>query len=65
MIPDIIIVTCLLMLFFVLLHTWEQNAVLKSLGKKLAYSEALYRNVFDQSPIGIAIVNDKDSASQS
>ena len=65
MIPDIIIVTCLLMLFFVLLHTWEQNAVLRVLGKKLAYSEALYRNVFDQSPIGIAIVNDKDSASQS
>ena len=54
MIPDIIIVTCLLMLFFVLLHTWEQNAVLRVLGKKLAYSEALYRNVFDQSPIGIA-----------
>ena len=65
MIPDIIIVTCLLVIFFVLLYTWEQNAVLKSLGKKLAYSEALYRNVFDQSPIGIAIVNDKDSASQS
>ena len=65
MIPDIIIVTCLLVIFFVLLYTWEQNAVLRVLGKKLAYSEALYRNVFDQSPIGIAIVNDKDSASQS
>ena len=65
MIPDIIIVTCLLMLFFVLLHTWEQNAVLRVLGKKLAKNEALYRSVFNQAPIGIAIVNDKDSASQS
>ncbi len=65
MIPDVIIALCVLMIFFVLLYTREQNAVLKSLGKKLAYSEALYRNVFDQSPIGIAIVNGKNSASQS
>ena len=65
MIPDIIIVTCLLMLFFVLLHTWEQNAVLRVLGKKLAKNEALYRSVFNQAPIGIAIMNDKKFASQS
>ncbi|MHC1715481.1 MAG: EAL domain-containing protein [Acidaminococcaceae bacterium] len=60
MIPDLIIVLCILMIFFVLLYTWEQNAILKSLGKKLAYSEALYRSVFNQAPIGIAIVNDKN-----
>jgi len=60
MIPDIIIVTCLLVIFFVLLYTWNQNSILKSLGKKLAYSEALYRSVFNQAPVGIAIVNDKN-----
>lgn len=65
MIPDVIIVLCVLLLFFALLYTWKQNFTLKSLGKKLAYSEALYRSVFDQSPIGIAIVNDKNKSSQS
>ena len=65
MIPDAIIVTCLLLLFFVLLHTWEQNGVLRVLGKKLAYNEALYRSVFNQAPVGIAIMNDKNFASQS
>ena len=65
MVPDVIIVTCLLMLFFVLLHTWEQNGVLRALGKKLAYNEALYRSVFNQAPVGIAIMNDKNFASQS
>lgn len=59
MVPDVIIVICLLMLFFVLLYTWNQNSVLKILGRKLAYGEALYRSVFNQAPIGIAIVNDK------
>ena len=47
MIPDVTIVLCVLIIFFVLLYTWGQNVVLKSLGEKLAYSEALYRNVFD------------------
>jgi len=64
MIPDVTIVLCVLIIFFVLLYTWGQNAVLKSLGEKLAYSEALYRNVFDQSPIGIAIVDDKKPTSK-
>lgn len=65
MIPDVVIVLCFLMIFFGLLYTWEQNAALKGLGKKLAYSEALYRSVFRQAPIGIAIVNDKNFVHQS
>lgn len=65
MIPDVIIVICVLMLFFVLLYTWNQNSVLKILGRKLAYGEALYRSVFKQAPIGIAIVNDKKFVEQS
>lgn len=65
MIPDLVIVTSLLILFFVLLRFWSQNFTLKELSKKLALNEALYRSVFDQAPIGIAIVNDKSFASLS
>lgn len=65
MVTDVIIVICVLMLFFVLLYTWNQNSVLKILSRKLAYGEALYRSVFNQAPIGIAIVNDKKFVQQS
>ena len=65
MIPDLLIVISLLILFFVLLRFWSQNSTLKELSKKLALNEALYRSVFEQSPIGIAIVNDKSFATRS
>ena len=65
MIPDLVIVISLLMLFFVLLRFWSQNSTLKEVSKKLALNEALYRSVFDQAPIGIAIVNDKSFATRS
>lgn len=60
MIPDVIIVLCAFLLFFAFLHTWKNNSILRDISKKLAYSEALYRSVFNQAPIGIAIVNDKN-----
>ncbi len=63
MIPDLIIVITLLMLFFVLLRFLGQNSILKDLSKQLAIDEALYRSVFNQAPIGIAIVNDKSFVS--
>lgn len=65
MIPDVVIVLSLLVLFFVLLRLWSQNSRLKEMSKKLALNEALYRSVFEQSPIGIAIVNDKSFARRS
>ncbi|NCD09012.1 MAG: phosphodiesterase [Negativicutes bacterium] len=65
MIPDLIIVLCALLLFFALLYTWKQNLTLKEISKKLSYSEALYRSVFNQAPIGIAILNDKNFALRS
>lgn len=65
MIPDLVIVISLLVLFFVLLRFWSQNSTLKEVSKKLALNEALYRSVFDQAPIGIAIVNDKSFATRS
>lgn len=65
MIPDVIIVLTLLLLFTVLFRFWVQNSSLNSLSKKLAFDEALYRNIFDQAPTGIAIVNDKSFVSES
>lgn len=58
MIPDIIIVTSLLILFLVLLRMWNQHSLLKDLNKKMAFNEALYRSVFEQAPIGIAIADE-------
>ncbi len=55
MVPDIIIIISLFILFIVLLSFWDQNLTLKKLSKKLAFSEAIYRSVFEQAPIGIAI----------
>lgn len=65
MIPDAIIVSCLMMLFFALLRSRAQQLKLKALSEKLAFDENLYHSVFDQAPIGIAIVNDKSFVIQS
>ncbi|HZW49300.1 MAG TPA: PAS domain S-box protein, partial [Bacillota bacterium] len=65
MIPDAIIVFCLMMLFFALLRSRAQQLKLKALSEKLAFDENLYHSVFDQAPIGIAIVNDKSFVIQS
>lgn len=59
MIPDIIIILCMLLLFIALLWTWLQHAALKNLSEKLVYNEALFRSAFDQAPIGVAIMKDK------
>ncbi len=65
MIPDVVIVISILLLFLVLLRLWRQNSILKELSEKLALNEALYRSVFNQAPIGIAIINDKSFVSRS
>jgi len=65
MIPDGIIVISILLLFFALLRTWSQHSALKYLSEKLVLDEALYHSIFDQAPIGIAIVNNKSFVSQS
>lgn len=65
MIPDIIIVISLLVLFLVLLRMWDQHSLLKDLNKKMAFNEALYRSVFEQAPIGIAIADENRYVSQS
>ncbi|MDD4744626.1 MAG: EAL domain-containing protein [Eubacteriales bacterium] len=58
LVPDAVIAICVLFLFFTFLRNLLQHAALKRLTGKLAAQEALYRSVFDLSPIGIAIVRD-------
>ena len=60
MIPDITVVIVVLLLYFAFLYILLQHYRLTGLYKKMAFEEALYRSVFDQAPIGIAIVNDKN-----
>lgn len=57
MIPDIIIIICILMLSFALLFGWIQYSKNIFLTKKLSASEAFYRSIFDKAPVGIAIIN--------
>jgi diguanylate cyclase (GGDEF)-like protein/PAS domain S-box-containing protein len=65
MIPDGIVVVSVLILTFALLRIWMLHSALKDQSKKLAYDEALYRHVFSNAPIGIAIVEDKQFVTQS
>lgn len=65
MIPDIIIIIFVLILSFALLYAWYQSIKIKTLRKQLAYDEMRYHMVFEQAPIGIAIVNDKKFVYQS
>ena len=65
MIPDFVIVFFILILFLAVLHIWFQNSSIRKLAKKTALDEALYRSVFDNAPLGIAIVNNKSFTSQS
>lgn len=56
MIPDIIIVIGLLILMILFIRTWNQRLRLQELSKRLGYDEAIFRGIFDQAPIGIAIM---------
>lgn len=55
MIPDVIVMISLLVLFCALLWVWTQHALLKEKSRKLAFNEQLYRNLFEQAPIGITL----------
>lgn len=58
-IPDLIITLCILLLSLALLRIWFLHMKLRERNKKLAFNEALFFRVFDQAPIGIAIIGDK------
>lgn len=65
MVPDLIIVFATWILFSALLYIAFQNHNIRKLAHKTALDEALYHNVFDQTPVGIAVVEDKSFLSQS
>jgi len=65
MIPDIIMAVCVLILSFALLYAWIQHTANKALCRNLAFDEALYRGVFDQAPLGVAIMNNDNFVSHS
>ncbi|NLB81944.1 MAG: PAS domain S-box protein, partial [Clostridiaceae bacterium] len=65
MIPGITVVVVVLLLYFSLQYILVQHYRLNSLNRELAFNEALYRSVFDQAPIGIAIVNDMEFTDRS
>ncbi len=58
LVPDLVVVISVLILSFAVLQGWKQHGQLKALSKKLAYDEALFHSIFDQAPIGIAIMTD-------
>ena len=64
MIPDLGIVIGIFILYMAVLRLWTQRLNLEIISGKLEVSETLYHSVFDQAPIGIAIMNDKSFASQ-
>lgn len=59
MIPEYAAVIIFLLLYFTLIFSWMQHYKLKSLNKRLSIDEVFYRTVFEQAPIGIAIMRGK------
>ncbi|NLT40315.1 MAG: PAS domain S-box protein [Clostridiales bacterium] len=65
MLPEVIIVICILIIIAAFIRIWMQHLELKNITRKLAIDEALYRSVFSQAPIGIALVDGKSFISHS
>lgn len=61
------IAIALLIIFFIiaLSRAGYHYFRLKALSNRTSFDEALYHSVFDQAPVGIAVVNDKKFVSQS
>ncbi|MHC1787811.1 MAG: EAL domain-containing protein [Christensenellales bacterium] len=64
-IPDLIVVACVIILCLAFVNIRIRNTDLKRLNERVTYDEALYRSIFSQAPIGIAIVSDDQFVSQS
>ena len=65
LIADIIVVIVFLIFTIVLIRSKAQQDILRQLSEKITKDEALYRGIFEQAPIGIAIVKDKTFVSRS
>lgn len=64
MAADIAIVVCLLCLALLLLRLRLKHTQLQEKAKEVSYQEALYRNIFEQAPIGIALVDHQKGSIQ-
>lgn len=65
MIPTAIIITSLIFLILVLIYNVDRRAVQKRLSEELALNESLYRSIFEEAQMGIAIVNNDDVSHRS
>jgi len=65
LIPDIVIIISLLSVCIALFISWNEHQKVKERAQRLSIDEALFHSVFDQAPIGISIVRDKNFFYQS
>lgn len=59
LLPDIVIIISLYIVAVAMFLTWKAQQIVEAKAKRLAIDEALFHSVFDQAPIGIAIIKDK------
>ncbi len=57
--PDVLIIVSLYAVCVAMFLTWKAQQEIAAKAKRLAIDEALFHSVFDQAPVGIAIVKDK------
>lgn len=60
MVPDIIISVCVFILSLAWLGARIRQATLVDLSRRLALNEALYRTIFENAPVGIAMAKDRN-----
>ncbi|HWR31240.1 MAG TPA: PAS domain S-box protein, partial [Negativicutes bacterium] len=65
LVPDIVIIVSLLSVCIALFNSWKEHQKVKERAYRLSIDEALFHSVFDQAPIGISIVRDKNFSYQS
>lgn len=64
-VPDVLIIVSLYAVCVAMFITWKGQEEIKARAKQLSLNEALFHGVFDQAPIGISIVRDKNFSYQS
>ena len=60
MMPDIIVTMVLIIFVLALFSLWKRYTRLKKDKESLAFQEALYRNIFEQVPVGIILREGKE-----
>ncbi len=62
--PDVAVASCILLLMFVIYYIYLVIMKTRTLSQKLHESEALFKAVFEQAPVGIALVDDYNFLSE-